>query len=78
EKFSTALNEAAQDPDRHYQPRWYHGRSWSARNPVRFASALGSSLATTVVSAGTAPGSSSGFSGGSSGGGGGGGGGGGW
>ncbi|MEK9785284.1 MAG: DUF2207 domain-containing protein, partial [Gammaproteobacteria bacterium] len=28
EKFSTALNEAAQDPDRHYQPRWYHGRSW--------------------------------------------------
>ena len=78
EKFSAALDAAVQDPDRHYHPRWYHGRSWSTRHPSRFASALGSSLATTVVAAGTAPGSSSGFSGGSSGGGGGGGGGGGW
>jgi len=78
EKFSAALDAAVQDPDRHYHPRWYHGRSWSTRHPSRFASALGTSLATTVVAAGTAPGSSSGFSGGSSGGGGGGGGGGGW
>jgi uncharacterized membrane protein YgcG len=78
EKFSAALDAAVQDPDRHYHPRWYHGRSWSTRHPSRFASALGTSLATTVVAASTAPGSSSGFSGGSSGGGGGGGGGGGW
>ena len=78
EKFSGTLIKATEDPQRHYQPRWYHGRSWDARNPVRFASTLGSALSSTVVAAGTAPGSSSGFSGGSSGGGGGGGGGGGW
>ena len=78
ENFSETLTQAAQEPGRHYQPRWYSGRSWEPANPVRFANALGRTLSSTVASAATAPGSSSGFSGGSSGGGGGGGGGGGW
>ncbi len=78
EKFSDALDEATTRSDYHYQPSWYHGRSWNTRDPVGFAKSLNRSLSSTIVSAGTAPGSSSGFSGGSSGGGGGGGGGGGW
>jgi uncharacterized membrane protein YgcG len=78
EHFSETLAQAAQEPGRHYQPRWYSGRSWESTNPTRFGNALGSTLSSTVASAATAPGSSSGFSGGSSGGGGGGGGGGGW
>jgi len=78
ENFSDTLAQAAQEPDKHYQPRWYSGRSWEPTNPTRFGNALGRTLSSTVASAAMAPGSSSGFSGGSSGGGGGGGGGGGW
>ena len=78
EHFSETLAQAAQEPGKHYQPRWYSGRSWEPTNPTRFGNALGHTLSSTVASAATAPGSSSGFSGGSSGGGGGGGGGGGW
>ena len=78
ENFSETLAQAAQEPGKHYQPRWYSGRSWEPTNPTRFGNALGRTLSSTVASAATAPGSSSGFSGGSSGGGGGGGGGGGW
>ncbi|HCK75854.1 MAG TPA: DUF2207 domain-containing protein, partial [Gammaproteobacteria bacterium] len=78
ENFSETLEQAAQEPGRHYQPRWYSGRSWTSANPTHFAITLGRTLSSTVASASTAPGSSSGFSAGSSGGGGGGGGGGGW
>ena len=78
ENFSETLEQAAQEPGRHYRPRWYTGRSWEPSRPARFGDTLGRALSSTVASAATAPGSSSGFSGGSSGGGGGGGGGGGW
>ncbi len=78
ENFSETLEQAAQEPGRHYQPRWYTGRSWEPAHATRFGNVLGRTLSSTVASAATAPGSSSGFSGGSSGGGGGGGGGGGW
>ena len=44
EKFSDALAQAAHDPNEHYQPSWYHGRSWNTRNPVGFANNLGSTL----------------------------------
>ena len=78
ENFSETLEQAAQEPGRHYRPRWYTGHSWEPSRPARFGDTLGRTLSSTVASASTAPGSSSGFSGGSSGGGGGGGGGGGW
>ena len=78
ENFSETLEQAAQEPGRHYRPRWYTGRSWEPAHATRFGNVLGRTLSSTVASAATAPGSSSGFSGGSSGGGGGGGGGGGW
>ena len=78
ENFNEALEQAAQEPGRHYRPRWYTGHSWEPSRPARFGDTLGRTLSSTVASASTAPGSSSGFSGGSSGGGGGGGGGGGW
>lgn len=58
---------------------WYSGSGDPWQNPARFASAMGSTLASTIATSSSAPGSSSGSGGGGfSGGGGGGGGGGGW
>ncbi|MFL6861551.1 MAG: DUF2207 domain-containing protein [Allosphingosinicella sp.] len=78
-RFESVLAAAAADPSRQSGMGWYVGSRNVWDDPGRFASTVGSSLASTVASASTAPGSSSGSGGGgSSGGGGGGGGGGGW
>jgi uncharacterized membrane protein YgcG len=75
ERFARELDIQAPD----YQPGWYSGPGFSARNLAAFSSSLGSSLNSAIASSSTAPGSKSGGGGrGSSGGGGGGGGGGGW
>ena len=75
ERFARELDIQAPD----YQPGWYSGPGFSARNLGAFSSSLGSSLNSAISSSSSAPGSKSGSSGGgSSGGGGGGGGGGGW
>jgi uncharacterized membrane protein YgcG len=75
ERFADAL--AIQAPN--YQPAWYSGPGFNARNLGGFSSSLGSSLKSAISSSSTAPGSKSGSGGGGrSGGGGGGGGGGGW
>lgn len=77
ERFAGVLAAAAAQGQKGFA--WYAGSSDPWHNPGRFASSVGSSLASTVSSASTAPGSRSGSGGGgSSGGGGGGGGGGGW
>jgi hypothetical protein len=79
EKFAGVLAAAAASGAAAGTAAWYsgHGNMWD--DPGRFASDVGSSLASTVSSAATSPSSSSGSSGGgSSGGGGGGGGGSGW
>ena len=75
ERFASVLDIQAPD----YQPAWYTGPGFNARNLGAFSSGLSSSLNSAISSASTAPGSKSGSGGGgSSGGGGGGGGGGGW
>ena len=79
ERFAGVLAAAAQTPGQNSGMAWYVGSQNAWTNPSRFASTVGSALASSVASAATAPGSSSGSGGGgSSGGGGGGGGGGGW
>ncbi|NNC47949.1 MAG: DUF2207 domain-containing protein [Sphingomonas sp.] len=79
-RFESKLLAAANDPgrvDRGFY--WYSGTQNVWDNPAKFATAIGSSMASSIASASTAPGSSSGSGGGGfSGGGGGGGGGGGW
>jgi uncharacterized membrane protein len=75
ERFASVLDIQAPN----YQPGWYAGPGFDARNLGAFSSSLGSSLKSAISSSATPPGSKSGSGGGgSSGGGGGGGGGGGW
>ena len=77
ERFHDVLAAASAQGSQGFS--WYSGSRDPWSNPGRFASGVGSSLASSISSASTAPGSSSGSGGGgSSGGGGGGGGGGGW
>ena len=78
EQFTALFEQLRRETGNDYRPNWYSGR-FDTRNPVRFASDMGSGLSSAISSASTPPGSSSGSGGGgSSGGGGGGGGGGGW
>ena len=79
DRFAGVLAAAAQVPGQNQGMAWYVGSQNVWSNPGRFATTVGSALATSVASAATAPGSSSGSGGGGfSGGGGGGGGVGGW
>jgi hypothetical protein len=70
ERFAAVLDIRAPD----YQPAWYSGPGFSARNLGAFTSGLGSSLNSAIAASSTAPGSKSGSGGGGVSGGGGGGG----
>ncbi|MEM5473753.1 DUF2207 domain-containing protein [Hoeflea sp. AS60] len=79
EAWAAQLARIAPDRANTYQPRWYHGNSWSPGNIGAAAASSVAAVSAAMAASMPAPKSSSGSSGGgSSGGGGGGGGGGGW
>lgn len=79
EAWAAHLARVAPERERDYQPRWYHGSSWSSGNIGAAAASSVAAVSAAMAASMPQPKSSSGSSGGgSSGGGGGGGGGGGW
>ncbi|MDP2119782.1 MAG: DUF2207 domain-containing protein [Hoeflea sp.] len=79
EAWAAQLARIAPEQQRTYQPKWYHGNSWSPGNIGAAAASSVAAVSSAMAASMPAPKSSSGSSGGgSSGGGGGGGGGGGW